>query len=249
MRIRTAIAVALLLPSVSFAQARVPRIGRPRPGGPVPLGPQPEAIARSLAYTRSRYSVETYPLISRVQAPGFSAGRPISNWTSFGTGTRLDYRHTQYLSWTLDVTSSYLGGPAISETVEVGTRIRPENWDHVLRPFADARVGFAHASDTYSTYSLPVDLGIGPAASLSSGSRYSRGFGAVAGAGVECSLTNTLALTTEMSAMRSNMVAYRFTGLTVPTGGDSFRMTTYRLTVGLKYNPVYLVKSTNEKAP
>jgi len=45
------------------------------------------------------------------------------------------------------------------------------------------------------------------------------------------------------------MVAYRFTGLTVPTGGNSYRMTTYRLTVGLKYNPVYLLKSTNEKAP
>lgn len=244
MRIRTAIVVALFLPSVSFAQVRAPRTGAPRPGQPVPLGTQPEAIARSIAFQRSRYSVETYPIISRVQAPGFSAGRPISSWTSYGTGTRLDYRHTQYLSWTLDVTASYLGGPAITETAEVGTRIRPESWDHLLRPFADVRVGFEHAFDTYS---LPVDLGIGPASSLASGSRYGRGFGAVAGAGVEYSLTNTMALTTAMSAMRSNMVAYHYSGVTVPSGGNSYRMTTYRLTVGLKYNPVHLLKSTNEK--
>ena len=246
MRFRTVFAAALLLPSVAFAQARAPRIGGRRPGQPVPLSPEPEAVARSQAYQRSRYSVETYPLFSRVQAPGFVPGSPVSSWTSFGTGTRLDYRYTQYLSWTIDLTSSYLGGPAITETAVVGTRIRPENWDYRLRPFADVRFGFEHASDSYS---LPVDLGIGPASSLSSGSRYSRGFGGVAGAGLEYGLTNTFALTTAMSAMRSNMVAYRYSFTSVGTGGDSFRMTTYRMTIGLKYNPVHLLKLANEKGP
>lgn len=247
MRIRIALAAALLLPSISFAQVRAPRIGGTRPGQPVPAGKEPDVIARSLAIQRSRYSIETYPIISRVEAPGFSAGRPISSWTSVGTGTRLDYRHTQYLSWTLDLTSSYFGGPAITETAELGMRLRPEDWTHSVRPYADFRMGFEHASDTYN--SSPLEVGIGPAASASSGARYSRGFGAIAGTGVEFALTNTFALTTGVSAMRSNMVAYRYTFATVPTSGDSYRMTTYRLTVGLKYNPVHLLKLTNEKMP
>jgi hypothetical protein len=248
MRIRSAFVVALFLPSVAIAQTRAPRIGGgARPGRAAPPSREPEAIARALAYQRSRYSVETYPLISRVQSPGYSAGRPISSWTSFGTGTRLDYRRNQYLSWTLDLTSSYLGGPAIYETAEVGTRIRPENWDHRLRPFADVRVGFQHS---YDTFSQQVQLGIGPAASLASGSRYSRGFGGVVGAGLEYSLTNTLALTSAVSAMRANMVAYRYSFTAPPVGDDSYRMTTYRLTVGLKYNPVHLLKSAvTENAP
>lgn len=245
MRIRSAIAVVLLLPSVSFAQARAPRIGGARPGQPVPLGPQPEPIARAQAITRSRYSVETYPLISRVVSSGFANGSPGSSWTSVGTGTRLDWRSTQYLSWTFDLTASYLGGASLTETAEVGTRIRPENWEYRLRPFADVRVGFEHAYDSYSQQ----ELGIGPASGLASGSRYSRGFGAVAGAGVEYSLTNTFALTTAMSAMRSNMTAYRVIGVSVPTADNSFRMTTYRLTVGLKYNPVHMLRSTNQKTP
>ena len=246
MRIRSALAVALLLPSVSFAQARAPRIGGGRrPGEPVPLGPQPEVVARSQAYQRSRYSVETYPLISRVEAPGFAAGSPVSRWTTFGTGTRLDWRHTQYLSWTLDLTSSYLGGPAITETAEIGTRLRPENWDFRVRPFADVRLGFQHV---YDAYSLPADIGIGPASSLSSGARYSRGFGAVAGVGLEYALTNTFALTTAVSAMRSDLAAYHYNGVSVPTGGDSYRMTSYRLTLGLKYNPVHLLRAANEPA-
>ena len=60
MRICTVLAFALLLPSVVDAQARRPRTGTgTRPGRPVPLSPQPEAIARSSAMQRSRYSVET----------------------------------------------------------------------------------------------------------------------------------------------------------------------------------------------
>jgi hypothetical protein len=243
MRIRSAISVALFLPSAIFAQARTPRIGGARPGQPVPLGTQPEVVARAIAIQRSHYSVETYPLISRVQAPGYSAGRPISGWTSFGSGTRLDYRLTRLLSWTVDLTSSYLGGPATFETAELGTRIRPENWEYRLRPFADVRLGFEHSSGQYSS---PVDLGIGPASTLAMGSRYSRGFGGVAGAGLEYSLTNTFALTTAVSAMRSNMTSYRYVGVPGPTSGDSYRMTTYRLAVGLKYNAVHEVHSTNQ---
>lgn len=243
MRTRSALVFALLLlPSLSSAQARRPRVGGARPGQPVPLSPQPEAVARSSAYQRSRYSVETYPLISRVLAPGFSGG-PASSWTSFGTGTRLDYRLTRYVSGTLDLTSSYFGGPAITETAEAGIRIRPEHWESRLRPFADARFGFEHARDLFV---MATELGIGPASGLAPVQRYSRGFGGIAGAGVEYALTNTIALTTAASAMRTNMVSYRFSGRSVPTGDAAFRMTTYRLTVGLKYNPVRLLRSSEQ---
>jgi hypothetical protein len=246
MRIRTAlVAAALLLPSVASAQLRTPRVGGRHPGEPIPLGTQPEAIARSQALIRSRYSVEAYPLISRVEAGGFASGAPTTRWTSFGSGARLDWRQTQYLSWTLDLTASYLGGLAVTETAEIGARIRSERWDHRVRPFADLRVGFEHVSQSSSGR----DLGIGSASDLNSAVRYGRGFGAVAGTGVEVFLTNTMALTTGLSAMRSNMTAYRFSGMSVPTAESNYRMTTYRLMVGLRYNPVRYRTLTNEKMP
>ena len=246
MRIRTAVvAVALLLPSVATAQRRAPGIGGRLPGLPAPTGRQPEAIARSQAFVRSRYSVEAYPLISRVEAPGVAAATPTSRWTSFGSGTRLDWRQTDYVSWTLDLTASYLGGPAITETAEVGTRIRPMSWNNHVRPFADLRVGFEHVSQSMTDR----DLGFGPASIRSGAVRYGRGFGAVAGAGVEYFLTNTLGLTTAVSAMRSNMTAYNFTGVSVPTTESSYRMTTYRLAVGLRYNAVRYLKLASTPTP
>lgn len=253
MRCRSLIAVALLVPSISDAQVRapIPGTGR-RPTEPVPLGPQPAVVARALNYTRSRYSVEAYPLISRVIAPGFTSGSPSSAWTNVGSGTRLDWRLTRYVSWTLDLTSTFLGGPANTQTAELGLRIHEQNWDRRLRPFADVRFGYEHASESYAQSD---GLGIGPASPLAGTSRYSRGFGAVAGVGAEYSLTNTFALTTGLSAMQSNMVAYSANGVSVPTRGDDFRMTTYRLAVGVRYNPVHMLRSssstnmTNEKLP
>jgi hypothetical protein len=253
MRFRSLIAVALFVPSISEAQLRapIPGSGR-RPTEPVPLGPQPAVVARALNYTRSRYSVEAYPLISRVVAPGFVSGSPSSSWTNFGSGTRLDWRLTRYVSWTLDLTSSFLGGPANTQTAELGLRLHEQNWERRLRPFADVRVGYENASESYGQ---SRDLGIGPASGLAGTSRYSRGFGAVAGVGAEYSLTNTFALTTGLSAMRSNMVAYSSNGVSIPTADKSFRMTTYRLALGLRYNPIYRVRSSsstnmaNEKLP
>ncbi len=240
MRTRALVAIALVLPSLALAQRATPRIGGARPGQPVPLGRQPEVVARSSAITRSHYSVETYPLITRSVAPGFSGGPSISS-TSFGAGTRLDYRYTRYVSWTMDLTSAYLGGPATTETAELGMRLHPEDAERRIRPFADVRFGFEHSADAYSSQ---LDAGFGPASSLATGSRYSRGFGGVAGAGVEYSLTNTFALTTGVSVMRSNMTAYRYTGVSVLTVDDTYRMTTYRLAVGLRYNPVWAYRTT-----
>ena len=74
--------------------------------------------------------------------------------------------------------------------------------------------------------------------------RYSRGFGSAAGAGVEYSLTNSLALTTGLSAMRNRMTTYRLTGpATVPSAGSAYWMTSVRLSLGLKFNPVRSLQS------
>lgn len=242
MRFRFLIAGALLLPSISEAQLRVPQPGGRRPTEPIPLGAQPTVVARSQIYTRSRYSVEAYPLISHVVV----SGSPNSSWTAFGTGTRLDWRLTRYVSWTMDLTSSFLGGVANTQTAELGLRVHEENWGRRLRPFADVRVGYENSSESYA----PSELGIGPASGMGGVSRYSRGFGAVAGAGAEYSLTNTIAVTTGLSVLRSNMVPYSSNGVSVPTAGDNFAMTTYRLAVGLRWNPVRVMRNlTNEKTP
>ena len=249
MRIRTAlVAATLLLPSAAFAQ-RLPRIGGGRPGQPVPPGKEPEVIARSQAYQRSRYTIETYPLLSRVTAPSLTPGSGTSTWMTFGGGTHLDYRYSQYLAWTADVTSAFLGGQASMETAELGIRFRPLDWEHKVRPYADVRGGYQHTDESYSSIGSGTEIGIGPASSLASTSRYSRGFGAVAGVGVDYSLTNTLGITTGVSAVRATMNPYSYNGTSLPTAGGSFQMTTYRLTLGLKYNPVHALKQqlTSEK--
>jgi hypothetical protein len=246
MRIRTVmLAVALLLPSVATGQRMAPGLEGRGPDRRMPQGRQPEVIARAQQLIRSRYSVEAYPLISRVEASGLGTGSPAARWTSFGSGTRLDWRHTDYLSWTLDLTASYLGGPAVTETAEIGTRIRPSSFNDRVRPFADLRVGFEHVSQNLTG----GDLGFTPVFTQSSAVRYGRGFGAAAGAGVEYFLTNTLGLTTTVSAMRASMTAYDYSGMSAPTDGGNYRMTTYRLAVGLKYNHVRYVGTAKNTVP
>ena len=241
MRIRTVmVAVALVLPSVATAQLRAPGLEGRGPDRRTPGGRQPEVIARAQALVRSRYSVEAYPFINRVEASGLGSGSPTTRWTSVGTGTRLDWRQTDYLSWTLDMTASYLGGPAISETAEIGTRIRPAGWNDRARPFADLRLGFEHVSQSLTNQGL----GFTPVFNQSSAMRYGRGFGAAAGAGMEYFLTNTLGLTTAVSVMRTSMTAYDFSGMSAPADGGNYRMTTYRLAVGLRYNHVRYVGTT-----
>lgn len=237
MRIRSVLAVALLLPSITSAQARRPRIGGARPEV-APLGPQPEVIARSQAIVRSKLSVETYPMFNRVIAPGLMGARPISSWNNFGNGTHLDYRHTEWLSSTLDMTASFLSGPSNTETIEAGFRFRPTNWEHRVRPFADARFGFEHASDQYGGTTNEIGLG-----ATSSNYRYSRGFGGIAGIGMEVPVSNSWSIQSEALAMRTNMNAYSYEFTRVPSASDNYRMTTYRLTLGLRYNRANFVQT------
>jgi hypothetical protein len=223
--------VVLLLPEELSAQ-RIPLPGtrRPGPARPAPLPPQPEVIARSLAYKRLRLSIESYPLISYVRAPGFADG-PFSDWTSFGAGTRADYRLGRNVSLTLDLTSSFAGGPANVHTAELGTRLHPGRSESRLYPFADVRIGYVGAYSGFDAFGgYPIGDGF----------RSSEGFGGGGGVGAEYTLTRTLSLTTAASVMRSHMTTRTLLG--GQPGEHSFNLTLYRYTLGLRWNPVRVVR-------
>jgi hypothetical protein len=239
MRARAVVAVgALLLPSVLLAQAgRITRPGRTTVE-PAPLPPEMPVVARALNIQRSRWTVEGYSMLSSVQVPA-AAGGAISSYTTFGAGTRADYRIGERWSATMDMTASPLGGPAITETAEVGTRFAPTAWSQDfrgIRPYFDVRAAYMHMYDTFAS-PLAIVAGQQNQASGQSG-RYSRGFGAVAGTGIDIPLTNTFALSTEISGMRNRMTTYRLSGVAGLPSGSDYWMTSFRLAVGIKYNAV-----------
>ena len=241
MRIRAVVAIAvLLLPTQLQAQRRVPGIGRRGPAEPVPLSPQPAPIARAVSYQRLRVSAESYPMITVAQAPNFAGDGRASSWTAFGMGTRVEYRLTPHASATMDLTSSIAGSPLIVQTAEIGTRLRPRvvDFDQRTFPFLDLRAGYISAYDR-TLGAATVDPSGFPLPSSIVGARYSSGFGGVAGVGVEYALTHTFFLTTAGSVVRSHMTShdYASTRTVVP----SFAMTSYRLTLGVRYNPVRMV--------
>lgn len=245
MRARALVAIVLLLLPAALSAQRIPFGGifgrRPRPAE---LPPQPTAIARELAYKRLPLSIESYPLVSHVVTSGFSGGDLASSWTSVGAGTRADYRLTRFLSATLDITSSMFGGPVDMGTAELGTRLRPELSTRRAYPFVDARVGYIYA---YHSFFRPGASTFGEfsPAPFGYGSRYSQGIGAVGGAGIEFMLTRRFSLTTALSVMRNHMTAHDFQG-SGPTR-DSYSMTVYRSSIGLKYNPVRILHEAAAK--
>jgi hypothetical protein len=243
MRIRIVVAIVslLVLPADLLAQRFPMPIGRRGPAAPQPLPPVPEPIARELAYRRLRLSVESYPLVSVTQSSGFSSDGRTARWTSFGAGTRAEYRVTRFVSATLDLTSSLLGGPATVQTAELGTRLRPERSENRLDPYVDARVGYISAFHGGLGSFVDEDFGY-PTPRGAYGARYSRGFGAVVGAGVEYALTRTFSLTTGGSLMRSHLTAHDFSGAQAADPG--FGMTSFRYTIGIRYNPVRIVSTS-----
>jgi hypothetical protein len=202
----------------------------------VALPPQAPTIVRELSYRRLRFSVESYPLVSYVQAPGFSANSPISSWTTLGAGTRVDYRVTRHLSATLDFTSSIVGGPASTQTVELGTRLRPERSERRLYPFLDLRAGYVQS---YNTHNWPNDIYGNPSGlPFAQSTRFSQGVGGVAGAGFEVDLATRWSLASGLSLFRSRLSALGGGMAATPVGGHHYWMTAYRYTIGLRYNPV-----------
>lgn len=230
MRARALLMIALLaLPSVASAQIRVPRAGRRPTPQPAELPPQPGNVARAVAIQRSHWSVDGYSMVSAFQVPSPSGG--VSAYTSLGTGTRGSYRVTEHVSATVDMTASMVGSPTTTETAELGTRYAPMTWDHTLRPYFDLRAGFIHMYDQFG--GLFDNGGQTPGR----GARYSRGFGGVAGSGLEYSLTRSLALTSGVSLMRSRMTSYRIAPGSI-ANGTQFWLTTFRYTLGFRFNPV-----------
>ncbi len=239
MRIRVAVVVAaLLLPAGVSAQVLpLPLPGRrPHPGAPQPMPPEAGPIARELHYTRLRISVESYPLLSFVQSSGFANGGS-STWASLGAGTRAEYRLTHFMSATLDLTSSMLGGPVDLNTAELGTRFGRPRTERRLEPFADLRVGYASATSPELGSYMNDPIGY-PIPHGSYGSRYSSGWGGVAGIGAEYGLTRTFSLTSELLATHSRMSAH---DVLSTVAQPDYGITSVRYVLGIKYNPVRLV--------
>jgi hypothetical protein len=233
-----AVIAALLIPAELTAQRLpLPGTGRRGPARPAPLPPQPEPIARPLAYKRLRLSVESYPLISYVRSPGV-AGGPVVDWTSFGTGTRADYRLTRHVSATMDLTSSFAGGPVNVHTAELGIRVGRERAERTLYTFADVRVGYVRSHGrSFDAIGEPFGS---PTTDGVDAFRYSDGFGAVGGVGMEYALTRRFSLTTAASLMQNRMTTRTLVG--AQPSERSYGMTLYRYMVGIRYNPVRVIR-------
>jgi hypothetical protein len=170
-----------------------------------------------------RLSVEGYPLISYYHSVGVTG-------TSFGAGTRGDYRLTPRASATLDLTSSVLGGSASVSTIELGMRLRPERNHGRAYPFVDFRVGYVAAFNA-EIFDANREL---------AGMRYSSGLGALVGAGMEYDLTRRFSLTTAAAMTHHRMSTDDFRDASLARRG--YGMTSVRYTVGIKYNPVRMVR-------
>lgn len=236
MRARVFVAVGLLaLPSVLTAQIRVTRPGR-TPEQPTTLPPEIPPVARSLSIQRSRWTAEAYTMFSAVQVP---TGNGVSSYTTFGAGTRADYRFTDRWSATMDLTASALGSPAVTETAEAGTRFSPMTWSEDyrgIRPYFDVRAAYMHSYDTFASPAAVVS-GQAGGQNLETG-RYSRGFGGVFGTGADLPITSRWAISTEISGLRNRMSTYRLTNVSSLPINNSYWMTTFRFAVGIKYNAI-----------
>ena len=236
MRARSVVALCLLLLPAAVSAQRVRLGGRGRATGPTELPPTAPTIARELSYVRLPVSFESYSVITRVDAPGFVGNGISSSWTSLGAGTRADYRFYRYASATLDMTSTIYGGPMMAQTVELGMRLGPQRYEHRVYPFVDARYGYM-----YSTTSNvgTLESGMFPTQQFAASARYSQGFGAIGGGGMEIGLTRRFSVTTALSVMRNRMTAYDFRG-TRPED-NTYTMTSWRYVLGLRFNPVRFV--------
>lgn len=235
---RARLILALILLAAPIVDSAAQRLPRPRRGAfpPAGLPPQAPPVARDLAYRRMPYSVESYPFISHHDAGGFLTHRGGSSWLSGGFGERLDYRFAPMMSATLDVTSSFLRSPVRTETAELGLRFRPDRDTRRVYPFVDVRFGYMQAFQSqFRPFDVSDPFGGG---TPGPGSRSSRGWGAMGGLGMEYALTRMLSLTTGASALRTRMRSNAFL-----SAQDDVRywMTTYRYTLGLRFNPVRAV--------
>lgn len=242
MRVRSLALLALLaLPSWSSAQRiPVPRIHRRVEPRPAPLPPQPPIIANQLAYRRSLWSFESAPVVTHMELPAATGGTAV--YTTLGTSDHADYRLNDHYAATVDFGASTDFGSAVYLLTELGTRYRPLGLDSKVRPYFDLRGGYMFMYDQYA--------GVAPNGSAIAeqqfiqGGRFANGFGASAGAGFEYPLTRSLALTTELTGMRSLLRAYHTSGPAgFPNNEGRYWMTSVRYMFGFKYNAVRLYRA------
>ena len=218
--------VLLALPAALSAQVlRAPR--RPTTPAPAPLPPTGGAVAQQLAYHRSRWSGEGYSMFTNVRMP---AGAGTASYATIGGGTHGGYRVSDRFTGTADITTSQFGSPINASTVEIGTRFMPMPFDVDIRPFVDVRASYMWLEDNFA---LPAGQS---AAGDYAVTRFGHGAGGIAGGGFEYSLTNSLALSTELSAVRGRMTTYNTNNPVGVPVGSAYWMTSYRLTIGLKYS-------------
>src|SRR5262249_29411327 len=151
--------------------------GGQTPVDPAAKPPEVPEVARAVEYRRSRWAIEGYSLISNVQMP---VGSAVLSYTTIGAGTRGDYRLSEHLSATADVTFSPLGGASTSETIELGTRFMPLPHSEQVRPYFDMRADFMGVQDHFAplgTTSIGRNNG-----QVGGATWYSRGFGGIGGA-------------------------------------------------------------------
>lgn len=242
MRIRAAVAVALILVPAIASEASAQRLrlpGRGRIGRPAELPPQAPTVAREMRVVHLPMSMETYQIINFVNSPGMTAGSPISSWTSLGLGTRFDYRVARHLSATLDITSSFMGGPAATNTAELGMRLRKDRGDSRFYPYLDLRGGYLFAVNSQARM---LDFVPGSdAQTFGFAGGYNDGFGGIAGVGTEIALTRTISITTMASGVRAQLTAHDFRSSN-PSAVTHYPMTMFRYSVGLRWNPVRSMK-------
>lgn len=249
MRLRSLAFVALLaLPSWSSAQ-RIPLPTIRRRGTPPPatLPPQPGIIANQLAYRRSKWSFESAPVVTHMEVPGATGGTTV--FTTLGTANHADYRIGDHYAATMDVTGSTDFSSAYYLLTEVGGRYRPRGLEGSVRPYFDLRGGYTYMIQGFTTAVAPNGDVVADNP-FASGWRYARGVGAAAGTGFEYSLTPSLALTTEFTAMRSRMNDYHITGpAAIPANENRYWMTSLRYMIGFKYNAVRLYRTLRQATP
>lgn len=239
MRIRTVAAIALLALPATLSAQRLPRGVFGRGVGRAEPPPMALAIARQMSYRRMHFSIESYPVVNFVEAPPSATG--VAHWTSYGGGTRADYRLNRFVSATFDVTSTILGGPAETQTAELGTRLHRERTESRAYPFLDFRVGYLQS---YNNFFPAIDgIAIPGSRPGGSGFRYSRGFGAITGGGMEYALTRRFSVTSGAFFMRSNVMGYGYSG--AMPARNRYMMNMYRITMGIRFNPVRMVTASS----
>jgi len=232
MRTRALVAVSLLAVAAVASQLSAQRLPTPRIGrGTVPttdeLPPTSPEIGRNLAYKRANWTAEGYALFATTAVPDGAGGA--STFTTFGTGTHAAYRLTRMIDGTVDLTASTSGSPVLVGTAEVGARLAPLPYDEQVQPFFDLRGSYGYMQNNFFA------PGPGGSGSPMQQIRYNRGLGGVAGAGFAFSVTPSLGVTTELSAMRSHMTTFRVSEPGTVPAGSTYWMNTYRFAIGLTY--------------